>query len=1152
MNSIGTKHNPDTTMNKENNTVAYTPETAAEVYARIESLRPLTATPQAFYERLADIFRHVLDENSYTERVTLVGTFAKTDYLLRERHAGATLSAMVNDMRVRLLRIGRGETDADSVADYARDDVQALALFVQTLYSAPVPPSVASLFPQQRQRRRGKKAETDCVRMIVKRWDDDCIYGDTEDGRAVRVKVANAEGGGEGRDRSYLRPLLSRGAQLHLLRPHTEDGALVPEYIILSPDYLVDISQIAACMEDYADSPLVYMLKQLQPPVQTEATALGNLAGQMLDDELARWRNVKDGGSDGNDEKDDYRHTVTDFFRRNALSLLATPLSPHFHADALAQQRHIRQAIREDLPRHVGSFSADKAMVEPSFISPALGLQGRMDFLQLDYSLVMEQKSGKGEFVPGDGEPGVPKPKRTHYVQLLMYMAVLRYNLRGRHTDGERGPQAFLLYSKYPNPLSGVGFAPQLLFSALKLRNQLVWHQTRLAEGGFSILETITPQRLNSRGRDGALWRNYQLPQIESLLAPVHEASPLERAYCWRMLAFVQKEHVLSKLGNQTKENSGFASVWLSSLQEKVLGGNIFHALRLLSPAKDATGRVEEVTLAFREEGAGETANFRVGDIVMLYPYDEGQTPDATRGMVFRCSILDMDAHSVRLSLRKAQVDAWVLQANADKMWAVEHDFYESSSTALIRGVFSFLSAPKRRRELVLLQRHPDTDDTLTAAGEYGAFQELADRVRQSRELFLIIGPPGTGKTSFGMFNTLREELLHEGTNVAVMSYTNRAVDEICGKLAGTVDFIRIGNVLACPEAYLPHMFDNRVKTCAGMAEVEAMVARTRVFVGTTTAFNSAQPLFSKKKFSLAIIDEASQILEPHLLGILSVMHGGEPAIERFVLIGDHKQLPAVVQQRADESAVTDKTLLDAGLADCRLSFFERMLSHYSADPSVTFMLTSQGRMHADIEDFPNRMFYGGRLHPVPLRHQTAPLPDVPDEADDLTRLILTHRTLFLPSEPPTDSPSDKVNTVEADMIAEAVMRIYYIEKENFDVADTIGVIVPYRNQISAIRNAIDCHGVSELHGITIDTVERYQGSQRKYIIYGFTVQRHYQLRFLSSNTFVEDGKLVDRKLNVAMTRAKEHLIMVGNAELLSSNPLFRELVERTSVSLPR
>ena len=111
---------------------------------------------------------------------------------------------------------------------------------------------------------------------------------------------------------------------------------------------------------------------------------------------------------------------------------------------------------------------------------------------------------------------------------------------------------------------------------------------------------------------------------------------------------------------------------------------------------------------------------------------------------------------------------------------------------------------------------------------------------------------------------------------------------------------------------------------------------------------------------------------------------------------------------------------------------------------------------------------------------------------------------------------------------------------------ETVGVIVPYRNQISAIRSVLsEMLGAPEhpLLQISIDTVERYQGSQRKYIIFGFTVQKHYQLRFLTETTFEEDGQVIDRKLNVAMTRAQEYLILVGNSALLSNVHLYSRLL---------
>jgi superfamily I DNA and/or RNA helicase len=302
--------------------------------------------------------------------------------------------------------------------------------------------------------------------------------------------------------------------------------------------------------------------------------------------------------------------------------------------------------------------------------------------------------------------------------------------------------------------------------------------------------------------------------------------------------------------------------------------------------------------------------------------------------------------------------------------------------------------------------------------------------------------------------------------------------------------------------------------------------------VGTTTAFNANVNFFSQKQFSLAIIDEASQILEPHLIGILSACtNDGLPAIRKFIFIGDHKQLPAVVQQKEEESKVDDPLLNGIGLTNCRLSLFERLLKRYRHDPSVVYMLTHQGRMHHDIAAFPNHEFYHDKLQEVPLPHQTRQLP--------------TPRVAFVAIEPPRQTTSDKVNTNEAQAIAATVASIYK-QTEQFDPTFTVGVIVPYRNQIAEVRRALEQTGIAQLRDITIDTVERFQGSQRQYILYGFTVQHPYQLNFLTSNTFEEDGSIIDRKLNVAMTRAREGLILFGNPRLLESNTTFARLIAFT------
>ncbi|MBR6605601.1 MAG: hypothetical protein IKK92_07015, partial [Prevotella sp.] len=88
------------------------------------------------------------------------------------------------------------------------------------------------------------------------------------------------------------------------------------------------------------------------------------------------------------------------------------------------------------------------------------------------------------------------------------------------------------------------------------------------------------------------------------------------------------------------------------------------------------------------------------------------------------------------------------------------------------------------------------------------------------------------------------------------------------------------------------------------------------------------------------------------------------------------------------------------------------------------------------------------------------------------------------------------------------------------------------------------------LENISIDTVERYQGSQRDVIIYSFTIQRPSQLIFLTANCFEENGRVIDRKLNVAITRARKQMIMTGNADVLNRNSIFAEIIRRYRTDL--
>ena len=388
----------------------------------------------------------------------------------------------------------------------------------------------------------------------------------------------------------------------------------------------------------------------------------------------------------------------------------------------------------------------------------------------------------------------------------------------------------------------------------------------------------------------------------------------------------------------------------------------------------------------------------------------------------------------------------------------------------------------------------------------------------------------------------VQEELENPQHTLLLTAYTHRAVDEICGMLTDAqLDYLRIGSEDSCDPRYASHLLEHLLGDTPKLNHIREQLQRQRIIVATTSTLQARPFLFQLKHFSLCIVDEASQILAPNILGILL-----SDAVERFILIGDHKQLPAVVQQPDDEPR----------LRECRQSLFEWLLHVEEKANRTDFvgLLRYQGRMHPDIAAFPNEFFYRReQLLPVPCPHQLEEQLDYQEPSEDaLDEQLKQHRVLFIPSDTSqtgVNSLSDKVSEEEAHIVADLLHRIYrqYGEKR-FEPYHTVGVIVPYRNQIAMIRREIARLGIPALEKISIDTVERYQGSQRDVIIYSFTVQRPYQLDFLTANSFMEDGCTIDRKLNVAMTRARKQLLMTGKAEILRRNEIFAKLISRYSI----
>jgi len=303
-------------------------------------------------------------------------------------------------------------------------------------------------------------------------------------------------------------------------------------------------------------------------------------------------------------------------------------------------------------------------------------------------------------------------------------------------------------------------------------------------------------------------------------------------------------------------------------------------------------------------------------------------------------------------------------------------------------------------------------------------------------------------------------------------------------------------------------------------------VQETKVFLSTQATFSANLDLLKFKNFDTLIVDEASQLLEPHLVGLLQYFN-------KWILIGDENQLPAVVLQSEIDSKCHYADLNQIGLTNYRESLFYRLKKNAKEKKwhDCFGMLTVQYRMHEDIAEFPNQ-FYQNKLE-CGTGEQSLSIPDYPiSPSTKVFPLFNSSRVVFVPTQ---RDPRSKTNQEEARLVAEIIKYVHTIYGEQFDQTKTIGVITPFRAQIAMIRQELG----SAYRDVSVDTVERFQGSEREIIVISYAIKNAKQLNVIQS--FNEEG--VDRKLNVALTRAKKHLIILGTEETLKKNVIFKSLI---------
>ncbi|MBQ7472395.1 MAG: DNA helicase, partial [Prevotella sp.] len=674
--------------------------------------------------------------------------------LSNSRHGFGNLSSQIDSLCKRrnippqdTITIQRARRDSMTGQAPSHEDLlydcRALCLFISAVMDESIPSALVGRIPPVN-KPVGELLHVNYryIRCIVKSWDADSMRVAVDRNGVEGLLTVVFAGGPDYIDLSYLPALLTEGMQLNLLNCEVKDGVAVPLMVVVEPDYLLDVSMLASCFEDYGHHPLLYTLKRMMPRPNNFHTLLGNYAGAVLDDLV------------NHPEEMQMAQTLKKHFGDKALEFVtAADFDPvRFKQEAVRQIQNM-QGITDDLFHR---YDRENAVLEPSFVCEQLGLQGRVDLMTTDMHLLVEQKSGKNINVERHtvGRHGTHIEK--HYVQMLLYYGILACNFQvsRRHAD------LYLLYSRYclPDGLMEVEPLQKLLREAIRLRNEIVAKEYAMARDGFApVLPLLTPEVMNTEGMGGFFYDRYLRPQLEEVCSPLHDASPLEQAYFCRMMTFVVKEQLLGKVGVAGAPGSAVADLWNMPLAEKREMGNIYIGLRIVEKHQDPlTGGVEQLKLFVPDQGDDFLPNFRRNDMVYLYAYDD--EPDVRKSILLRGTVVELSSESITIGLSNRQHNEQLTET--EKVYAVEHAGSEATGASAINGLYTLLSAPAARRALLLSQRPPQKDDTRQLSRSYHPdYDDVLLKAMQAQDYFLLQGPPGTGKTSMTIRFLVEEEL---------------------------------------------------------------------------------------------------------------------------------------------------------------------------------------------------------------------------------------------------------------------------------------------------------------------------------------------------------------------------------------------------------
>ena len=1106
--------------------------TAAELFAIVQkTVTDLVHREDTERSKVVEVYRllsHFLISLGEREQLHFSTLFARISYLTSKYAVDHRLTRLLHHFRLvseGYLRKGTMPDDW-TAREIWQNGAYTLLRVASDVLHTPLSAEAAALFPAEIPRQPPERERVEFFREArITATEIDAprgiLHGHVE-GTGEQVQVDYRD---PGRSELYAGNVTSAADLLGL--PMTLSivdcerdarGVVSPRIIVIEPDYLVDVTAVAECFSDTGSDSRLYLLSKFLPREVTVPILIGNMVNYFLD-QLVQ------------DPAVSFRQLISKTFNLNPIAFSALD-DDEVHMMVKKAQSHfenLQRAVNRDF-REL-KIRPEESFIEPSFYAPTFGIQGRLD---------LYHPAGEGRADIIELKSARPYKQNTYGLSSSHYAQTLLYDLMIRAVHAFRvTPASYILYSsQVTNPTRYAPPVQSLQREVIKLRNEIFLLERRIKlDPDMSFIRRIIPA--NFPGKRGFVATN-----VERFGRVIQGLNSTEFAYFRLFAGFVAGEHYLSKVGVHGSDRvNGLASMWLDTLSEKEERFSIFNDLQVREIRDDQDDAL--VVLAKGQE-TNVLANFRVGDIGVLYP-DTGERAAVLGSQIYKCSVVGLTASEITIRLRNKQVNYRHIESH--ERWVIEHDLIDSSFNTMHQGLFFLSECDARRRGLFLGLQAPRKPAPATDQAHHPTdrvISEILERIIAAPDYFLLWGPPGTGKTSVVLHHLARHYLDHTRERLLLLAYTNRAVDEICQALdaiGGDIRdrYLRIGSRYATGEKYRAQLLSMRIRSITKRQDLRTLLTRQRVIVATVSSIAGKPEILKLCRIETVIVDEASQILEPMLAGLL-------PRFRKWVLIGDHKQLPAVVMQDARETVVPSETCEAISLTDTRVSYFERMYSHCMRKGWSWALgaLYRQGRMHHEIMRFASEVFYDGKLRALPtgdtfVRDLEAPMATDPGLVAQLRRPELaSRRLLFVPSAGEVVPGWTKTQDHEARIVAELLQDLQVLHAPHPDV----GIITPFRAQIANIRDHLLQAGLDP-ERYTIDTVERYQGSARDIVIMSLCISHPTQFSQIVS--LAPDG--TDRKLNVALTRAREQFVLVGNPEMIAHNPLYTRLVEASQLT---